>query len=357
MPFGALSRASEILTPILEATPLTGHHTNVVSNANRARIIELHKQHRKPKAIQQSIHPPIKIDTIQSIIKKWKKSGEIEHGKHTGRKRKCEESVAAAITGIQSAHNDWTLAAVVDELKQQNNVSIKKSTVWQTLKSAGFTTKILRRTPEARFSTETLIKRHIYAENKILISSAERELEISIDEAGAAVGHSRTRGRSKRGVNAVKAVPVLNGPRMNIIAAISPIYGLFYFEKRTETTNGENFRDFLENMHRNTPQLQQQGHIFVMDNAPPHIAKCVDEWFSMTHHKKELLPPYSPMLNPIEECFSKWKGLIKKENPGDEEDIAIAIDQCSAEISIDNCKQWFKHSTELLDNCLNMQQM
>jgi transposase len=49
------------------------------------------------------------------------------------------------------------------------------------------------------------------------------------------------------------------------------------------------------------------GHYLVMDNAPIHTPAAVRASVGSRGYKCLYLPPYSPFLNPIEECWAKVK--------------------------------------------------
>lgn len=50
------------------------------------------------------------------------------------------------------------------------------------------------------------------------------------------------------------------------------------------------------------PELK--GHCIVMDNAPIHTAKEIDELITKRGYKSIYLFPYSPELNPIEQLWA-----------------------------------------------------
>ncbi|KAF9991510.1 hypothetical protein BGZ80_009079, partial [Entomortierella chlamydospora] len=49
-----------------------------------------------------------------------------------------------------------------------------------------------------------------------------------------------------------------------------------------------------------------------MDNASIHKSPQVRELIEEACHFCKYLPPYSPFLNPIEECWSKIKSTFKR---------------------------------------------
>ena len=72
----------------------------------------------------------------------------------------------------------------------------------------------------------------------------------------------------------------------------------------------EHYCNFLEETVQNLPANDEQP-IFIFDNAPAHRRagsanlpdNCSVRW----------LPPYSPFLNIVENCFSQWKAAIKRD--------------------------------------------
>ena len=69
------------------------------------------------------------------------------------------------------------------------------------------------------------------------------------------------------------------------------------------------FEAYVEKML--TPKLQS-GQVVVMDNLTAHKGERVRELIEGRGCQLLYLPPYSPDFNPIEQAFSKIKGLLRK---------------------------------------------
>lgn len=54
------------------------------------------------------------------------------------------------------------------------------------------------------------------------------------------------------------------------------------------------------------------GDIVIMDNLSSHKVEGVKEAIEAAGAAVRYLPPYSPDLNPIEQCFSKLKALLRE---------------------------------------------
>ncbi|GAN09142.1 hypothetical protein MAM1_0246c08664 [Mucor ambiguus] len=78
------------------------------------------------------------------------------------------------------------------------------------------------------------------------------------------------------------------------------------------STVGKIFRDFVRGVMKKLNDTNAEPHFFVMDNASVHKALTAKELFKDSDHRTCLLPSYSPLPNPIEECFSKLKTLVTR---------------------------------------------
>src|SRR3712207_9102364 len=56
----------------------------------------------------------------------------------------------------------------------------------------------------------------------------------------------------------------------------------------------------------------RSGQVVVMDNLNAHKGERIKELIEERGCELVYLPPYSPDFNPIEEAFSKIKGLLRK---------------------------------------------
>jgi transposase len=75
------------------------------------------------------------------------------------------------------------------------------------------------------------------------------------------------------------------------------------------TTTATVFETYLEKVL--TPSLRPR-QLVVMDNLSAHKGARVGQLIEERGCKLLYLPPYSPDLSPIEEAFSKIKGILRK---------------------------------------------
>ncbi|GGZ18574.1 hypothetical protein GCM10011614_35720 [Novosphingobium colocasiae] len=86
--------------------------------------------------------------------------------------------------------------------------------------------------------------------------------------------------------------------------------------------NGVIFRQWLEECL--IPEMRQ-GSIVVVDNLSAHKVAGIRECLENAGMHLLYLPPYSPDFNPIEQVFSKIKGLLRQMNPRSFDAICDAL--------------------------------
>jgi transposase len=105
-------------------------------------------------------------------------------------------------------------------------------------------------------------------------------------------------------VRSIVRVSGKRGKHIGIIGAINA-QGRFCFEltQDDERFTARVFLRFIRKLHREFPR---RYIILIVDGAPTHTAKLVEEFKKKNWSwlRLEILPPYSPELNPSEECWN-----------------------------------------------------
>ena len=121
------------------------------------------------------------------------------------------------------------------------------------------------------------------------------------------------------------------------------------------SVKSEDFCGFFAQLTNYLSETMNNDYVFLMDNASIHKAKIFQ---SVAKKSFAILynAPYSPMLNCIEEVFSKWKNALRKLRPKNQNDLLKKIIISSRSITTPDCRGYFrhllkmmKHSFELLD--------
>ena len=92
---------------------------------------------------------------------------------------------------------------------------------------------------------------------------------------------------------------------MTLIVAVSDRCGLLYHEIHTQSVTKDIFYHFLTSLKT---VLADEDAVILMDNALCHREADT----SIPDLRVKFLPPYSPFLNPTENCFSVLKCRLKQ---------------------------------------------
>ena len=84
----------------------------------------------------------------------------------------------------------------------------------------------------------------------------------------------------------------------------------------------------------------RQGDIVVMDNLGSHKSKAVRDAIRGIGAHRIFLPAYSPDLNPIEQMFSKLKGLLRKARARTFDDISDRLGELLGAFSPAECANY-----------------
>ena len=105
-------------------------------------------------------------------------------------------------------------------------------------------------------------------------------------------------------------------------------------------TTREVFEAYLE--HVLAPSLKE-GQLVVMDNLSSHKGGRVRELIEGRGCELIYLPPYSPDLNPIEQAFSKIKGILRKAEARTRAALIEAMGQALSAVTVADSRGFFAH--------------
>ncbi len=106
-------------------------------------------------------------------------------------------------------------------------------------------------------------------------------------------------------------------------------------------TDGEVFLAFLREAL--VPQLRP-GQLLIMDNLKAHKVAGGAEACAAAGVRLLYLPPYSPDLSPIAECWSKGKAILRAKAARPLEALEQAIAEARAAITSQDAHGWFVHA-------------
>jgi transposase len=162
---------------------------------------------------------------------------------------------------------------------------------------------------------------------------------VFVDEMGANIALCPLYGWSRRGQRVHMEVPRNRGPNTTLISSMS-VEGMGACLAVEGSTNAAVFEAYVEGML--TPALEP-GQIVVMDNLSAHKSQRVKELIEGRGCELVYLPPYSPDLNPIEEAFSKIKGILRKAQARTREALIEAMGVAISAIGVRDACGFFEH--------------
>jgi transposase len=131
---------------------------------------------------------------------------------------------------------------------------------------------------------------------------------VFVDECSTNVAMVPRYARAPRGERAYGKAPRNWGRNVTLISSIT-LSGMGASMSIEGSADGESFSLYLEEVL--CPALRP-GQIVVMDNLSVHKNRSVRDLIESRGCELWFLPAYSPDLNPIEEAFSKAKGILRK---------------------------------------------
>ena len=178
------------------------------------------------------------------------------------------------------------------------------------------------------------------------VSLYKPEIVIFIDESGSDNRDTlRKYGYSIRGKPPRSLKLLVRGERVSVIAAMSND-GVETLRIVRGTVDGDTFLEFVE--RDLLPVLQpfngvNPNSVVIMDNCSVHhvanVKSLIGEVGALLHY----LPPYSPDLNPIEECFSKVKSCLKSTETVND-DLETAVLAAFTCVTPNDCEAWIRDS-------------
>jgi transposase len=163
---------------------------------------------------------------------------------------------------------------------------------------------------------------------------------VFVDEMGLHTSLAPLYGYAPKGERLRLSVPRNRGPNTTLLSSMT-IEGMGPSMAVEGSTTAEVFEAYLE--HFLVPELKP-GQVVVMDNLGAHKPKRVKELIEDRSCQLLYLPAYSPDYNPIEEAFSKIKGLLRKVGARTRETLLEAVSRVLSAVSSRDAQGFFEHA-------------
>jgi len=173
----------------------------------------------------------------------------------------------------------------------------------------------------------------------MVAEKVEPQRLVFVDEMGTNTSLSVLNAWSRIGKRAYCSVPRNRGKNTTLLASMS-VEGMGSALAVEGATDREVFEAYLEEVL--APSLRS-GQIVVMDNLSAHKGDRVRELIEERGCELLYLPSYSPDLNPIEEAFSKLKGILRKAEGRSREALIEAMGRALEAITPQDAEGFFRH--------------
>ena len=167
----------------------------------------------------------------------------------------------------------------------------------------------------------------------------DAERLVFVDEMGTNVSLLPLYAWSRKGKRVFGSAPRNWGKNVTLLASITR-RGLGPCLAVEGATTREVFEAYLEQVL--APTLRP-GQVVVMDNLSSHKGGRVKEIVEARDCELLYLPPYSPDFNPIEQAFSKIKGLLRRAEARARESLIEAMGLALEAVSARDAQGFFGH--------------
>ena len=150
----------------------------------------------------------------------------------------------------------------------------------------------------------------------------------------------RAYARAPQGARAYSTRPAKRGGNLTILSALS-LQGIVASMTIHGAADGQVFLAYITEVL--IPQLHP-GQVVVMDNLNTHKIVGIRQAIEAAGARLLYLPEYSPELNPIEECWSKVKSILRTIGARTYEALEQAVAQALAAVNATDAFGWFTHA-------------
>jgi len=289
--------------------------------------------------------------TVQRVLSHFHATGTIPNEKAGDevvkrvRNKHLRDIDVEFLLGTVQKTPDLYLDELREILAQNCGVHVSLSSVWRTLRSAGFTMKKITRVAAERSASKRL-------EYLARIGQYEARQLVFVDESS--VDRRTTyRGRawSIKGTKAQRKAFFVRGRRFSVLPALSLRDGILHCSVVEGSFCTDSFMTFIQRLLDNMEPYPAPNSVIVMDNCQIHKHPDIIELIESRGMRCEFLPPYSPDLNPIELAFSAMKYHLRRNGEYtrlamtdmSDQEIYITLMEALYSITPQDSYGWFSH--------------
>uniref|UniRef100_A0A0N5BH91 Paired domain-containing protein n=1 Tax=Strongyloides papillosus TaxID=174720 RepID=A0A0N5BH91_STREA len=298
----------------------------------------------------------INYSSARTIISKFKNQNIISKKPKGGSIKKClTPEIINEIKEIISENPSYTLKEIKRDIQniRDSDFQISLSTIDRCLKELGITVKKSHGKLDRVNDPDKIRQRKEYALWFNNYFNNDYSKIVFVDESSFHLHIQRTFSRSKKGTRSNVKVPTIRGRSVTLIASISISQMCHCKVISNSTVDADIFSEYLEELCMYIrDEMKLQAACLILDNARIHKRNEIERITSMFNFDFKFLSPYSYMLNPIENAFSKIKNCVRSRLRNN--DNGVLSDVIMSEINnitSTDCNGYFRYITKNITNC------
>ena len=269
-----------------------------------------------------------------------------------GRPRKLTSQDIDFIGYMKNQRPSFTSELIHSELMSVSSTVVTPRTVRMAVQKylpTPYTVKRIKHVASERITLGNLMYTEAYM--NILYQEDPYRLRF-MDESGFRLPEASRPlyGHAPKGERAIEVLRYASKPNASL-HLIAGLNGVGHLKVTSGGTDSYTFVDFITEC-TNTVTLfgvpaLRPGDILVVDNAPIHhsqIARVLKQWLMQRGIDVVFTPTYSPDMNPVEQCFSKIKHVLRQPCYGRllQDNFHLAIYRAAAEITVSDMHGYFR---------------
>lgn len=178
------------------------------------------------------------------------------------------------------------------------------------------------------------------AAHVLAAKSIDPEMLVFLDEFGANLAMVPRYGRAPSGARVHINKPTKRGPNVTFVGAMT-LQGIVTLDALAGSCTKERFLEWVVDIFAPTLRV---GQIVVMDNLKAHHNPAVRELIEAAGATILFIPPYSPDMNAIEECWSKIKTFMRKASARTHDSLLLAAAWGADMVTPADAQGWTLHA-------------
>ena len=294
-----------------------GKHTSIEI---QELIIRLYKNGIKPKDIAKQTNKP--LTTIYNILSRHNNYRNKIRKENCGRKAKLTTKEKSIIGRELIKTPKKSCMEISNEIKNQYNKKVSKTTIWRAIKEIGFKSFIPRKKP---FLSNNQIEKRLNFAKEFFCKSIQywRKIVWS-DECIFKVNNSSNQKKywikQTNEYQLPLSITTSQTKKYNkktiMVWACFSYYGKGNLIFIDDIINALRYQQILsENLIESVNNMNLNTFIFQQDNAPSHSSKLLKQFFNKNNIELLPFPPQSPDLNPIENLWAYISSKLIEKSP------------------------------------------